>query len=88
MGNVINFYKKISVAEIKIEDNPVRTGDEIAVIGPTTGCIIQKIGSMEIDKNQSIELAGKGKIIGIKLNEPARENDKVYVLRENQASFH
>lgn len=88
VGKVVNFYKKISVAEIKIEDNPVKVGDKIVIIGPTTGCVIQKIDSIELDKDKKIESAEKGMSIGIKLINSVRENDKVYLLKESKAVVH
>ncbi len=86
-GKIVNFYKEVGVANIKVEGQTIKKGDEIAVIGPTTGCIIQNVDSMEID-NQPVEKAEKGKNVGIKLNELARENDRVYILKESKAVVH
>jgi len=76
-GYVRNFYKKISVAEIRIEAGSLKTGDNILIIGPTTGVQEHKITSIQIN-HKEVKGVRKGKSAGIKLNCLARENDKVY----------
>lgn len=80
IGKITNFYKKISVAEIKIESGKLNVGDNILVIGPTTGVHEQKIESIEIDKKKNIKSAKKGQLIGIKISKFCRKNDKVYLF--------
>jgi len=84
-GTIANFYPIAMAADIKVDDNPPSVGDEIAVIGPTTGCHIQKIDSMQEDVGKPVEKAAKGMIVGIKVSEVVRKNDKVYVVRENES---
>ncbi|MBU0758707.1 MAG: U32 family peptidase [Nanoarchaeota archaeon] len=83
VGKVANFYKNIRVADIIVQDKGFRKGDELVIIGPTTGCIMQKIGSIEIDKGRKIGSAEKGMTVGVKLDEIARKNDMVYIIVEN-----
>ena len=80
VGKIKNFYKKIKVAELLIENKPLKVGDEIIIIGNKTGAINQNIISMEI-KHKKIKTAKKGQSIAIKLNKIARENDKVFVVQ-------
>ncbi|MBD3203785.1 U32 family peptidase [Candidatus Woesearchaeota archaeon] len=87
-GIVVNFYKEISVAEIKLEGSDIKKGDKITVIGPTTGCVIQVVQSMEKDPGKKIKKAKKGTNIGIKMENLVRENDKVYVIKVNKAVVH
>ncbi len=81
VGDVIKFYPKASVAEVKIVAHPLKIGDTIHIIGKSTGLVRQKVESMEIE-NQKIEQAEKGVVIGLKVAEKVREKDKVYLIRE------
>jgi len=78
IGKVVNFYSKINVAEIKIWCD-LAIGDEIMIQGVTTGSIVQKISSIEIDKNK-VKKAFKGQNIAILMDNKVRENDFVYKL--------
>ncbi len=79
IGKIMHFYKKIKVAEIKIETKQLKTGDKLMIQGPTTGVQEQKLVSMEI-KHEKIKQAKKGSLIAVKLNNLARKNDKVYII--------
>lgn len=81
VGEVIHYYPKISVAEVKIINNPISVGDTIHIIGKTTGVVRQKVESMQVNKN-NIEIAEKGMIVGLKTTEKVRKGDKVYVMKE------
>ncbi|MBW3015727.1 U32 family peptidase [Candidatus Woesearchaeota archaeon] len=79
IGFIKNFYKKINVAEIKIESEQLNKGDLLLITGPTTGAKQQLADSIEIN-HKPIEKAEKGQSIAVKLEFPARPNDKVFVL--------
>ena len=81
VGDIIKFYPKASVAELKIIAHPLKIGDTIHIIGKATGLVRQKVESMEID-NQKITKAHQGVVIGLKVQEKVREKDKVYLIRE------
>jgi len=81
VGDVVKFYPKASVAEVKIVAHPLKVGDTIHIIGKTTGLVRQRVESMEIE-NHRIDQAEKGTVIGLKVNEKVREKDKVYIVRE------
>ena len=79
VGVVTNFFKKVSVAEIKVEGRDFKTGDELMFQGPTTGVKSLKVISIE-ENEKSVELARKGSIVGVKLSEIVRENDQVFMI--------
>ena len=81
VGEVVHYYPKISVAEVKIINNPMSVGDTIHIIGKTTGVVRQKVESMQIDR-KNIETAERGMIVGLKTVERVRKGDKVYVMKE------
>jgi putative protease len=80
LGKITNFYKKISVAEIKIHTGKINIGDNILIIGPTTGVHEQKVGDIEINKKKIVKSAKKGQVIGIKTTKMCRKNDQVYLF--------
>ncbi|MBA2860619.1 peptidase U32 family protein [Methanococcus maripaludis] len=81
VGKVVNYFKKVGVAEITLIDD-LKVGDSMLIIGPTTGCVEEKIESMQVE-SKNIETAKKGQNVGIKLENLVRENDKVYILKED-----
>lgn len=75
IGQVVNYYKKINVAEIKLWEK-LEIGDEIIIQGNKTGSVTEKVLSMQID-GKNIETINEGNV-GIKLENVVRENDHVY----------
>jgi hypothetical protein len=69
------------VAEVKIESNGFKKGDEIMFQGTTTGSFSQKASSMEIEHEQ-ISYAEKGSILAIKTDRSVRAKDKLYVVKK------
>jgi len=79
VGYVKNCYKKIKVAEIKIEANSVKVGDNLLIIGNKTGVKEEKVKSIEIN-HKKLKQAKKGQRVAIKFKNLVRENDKVYLF--------
>lgn len=79
VGVVTNFFKKVSVAEIKVEGRDFKVGDELMFQGPTTGVKTLKVISIE-ENEKSVEVARKGTLVGVKLTEIVRENDQVFMI--------
>jgi putative protease len=73
---VINYYKNVSAAEIRLWDN-LKIGDEIIIQGNKTGSIMQKVDSMQID-GEDIKAAEKGQNVGLLVKNIVRPNDIVY----------
>ena len=83
VGRVTNYYPKVNVAEITIEDHPISKNDLILIQGPTTGSYDVKVLDMKEDKG-STEKTIKGMIIGIKVGVKVRKNDQVYKVVEKK----
>jgi len=77
---VAKFFAKPSVAALEVTSGTIKTGDLLKYKGHTTD-FTEEVTSMEID-NQSIEEAKVGDLIGVKVKERVRENDKVYKVVE------
>lgn len=75
VGTVVKYFSKIGVAAIRLEAN-LQVGDAIHIQGHTTD-FTQDVDSMEVE-NQSVQKAGPGDDIGIKVIDRVREHDTVY----------
>ena len=78
VGNVFKYFAKVEVAAINITRGSLKVGDTIRIKGATTD-FTQQIESMEIER-QSVDSAGVGDSIGVKVKDRVRENDIVYKL--------
>jgi putative protease len=78
VGEVMKFFAKPSVAAIKITGGMLAVGDTIKFKGHTTD-FEDTISSMQIE-NKSVDSAGAGDLIGIKVKEKVREGDAVFKL--------
>ena len=80
VGIVVNYFKKLSVAEIAVQDAPFMLGDELFIEGATTGFLRQKVESLQIEA-QPVTEAPAGISVALKVSEPVRRGDKLYVMR-------
>lgn len=83
LGLVTNYFTKIGVAELKIQTNELLIGDEINIIGPTTGVYEDQVEEIRVDLN-AVKSASKGSLVSFKTNELVRRGDKVYKIVENE----
>lgn len=81
LGKVKNFYKKLSVAEIKLEAGSIKKGDKIMFQGNKTGVFTQDVGDIEINHKKVLR-AEKGKNIALKTEKIVRENDLVFLIKK------
>lgn len=79
VGTVTNFFAKINVAEIRMETHELNIGDEIMIIGPTTGAYEDVIKEIRVDL-ASADSAKKGELCSIPANDLVRRGDKVYKI--------
>jgi len=80
VGVVVKFFVKPSVAAIEVTSGSIKTGDLLKYKGHTTD-FDEQVTSMEKD-NQVIDEAKVGDLIGIKVKDRVRENDKIYKVVE------
>lgn len=78
IGQVTHYFDQIKVVAIKITDN-LSVGDVIRIVGGENTDFKQKIVSMEF-KGEKLKKAKKGKEVGIKVKERAREGYKVFKI--------
>ncbi|MCL2681898.1 MAG: U32 family peptidase [Bacteroidales bacterium] len=77
VGKVTNFFNKINVAEIKIETGQLSVGNDVLIMGETTGVYEDTISEIRVDL-QSVQTAEKGVLCSIATRALVRRGDKVY----------
>ena len=77
VGKIMNYYAKSGIAEVKIEAHALYTGDEVLIIGPTTGVVEHEVGEIWLD-DLKVEKTGKGDLCTIPVGTFLRPSDKLY----------
>lgn len=83
VGTITNFFAKINVAEIRMETHDLNVGDEIMIIGPTTGVYEDTIKEIRVDL-KPVAKTEKGELCSIPAHDIVRRGDKVYKLVSGQ----
>lgn len=86
VGKCTNFFGKINVAEITLESGELNNGDEILIIGETTGVYEHTIGEMRVDLKPTNK-AVKGEALSIAVDSIVRRGDKVYKMVDMRPSL-
>ncbi len=77
IGKGTNYFDRIGVAEFLIENEGISVGDEILIIGPTTGVVEAIVNEIRIE-NQPVKMATKGSLCSIPVKSVVRRSDKLY----------
>jgi len=77
IGKVTNYFAKLNVAEIRLENGDLKKGDNLLITGPTTGVIEYTAVEIRVDLSET-EKASKGEFCSIKVPDVLRRSDKVY----------
>jgi len=77
LGKITNYFTKLNVAEIKLENGNLNKGDTILITGPTTGVVEYVVDEIRVDLKVA-ENALKGELCSIKTPDYLRRSDKVY----------
>lgn len=81
VGKINNFFQQLNVAEIKMETQSLSIGDQILVMGPTTGVYEDQLTEIRVDL-KPVEETVKGEHCSIAVKTLLRRGDKVYKLIE------
>ncbi len=79
VGKVTNYFKKLKVAEIKMESGRLSKGDRIYIQGPTTGVVEFTVPEIRVDLNE-VKKTVKGEFCSIPVDIMLRRADKVYKI--------
>jgi putative protease len=77
LGKITNFFAKLNVAEIKLENGDLAKGDLLLITGPTTGVMEYTAGEIRVDLKVT-EKALKGEYCSVKVPQVLRRSDKVF----------
>jgi len=78
IGTVEKYFGKIGVAAIRIANGEMKVGDKIHIKGHSTD-FEQTVDSMQVE-HASVQTAGPGTEVGIKVKERVHENDRVFLV--------
>lgn len=76
VGEITHFFPKIQVCVLKIVANSIKIDDQIEIRGGNN-FFVQKVRSLQIE-SKDVQVASKGKLVGLKVNQIARVGDKIY----------
>jgi putative protease len=79
IGMVEKYFGKIGVAAIRITSGEMKVGDKIHIKGHATD-FEQTVDSMQVE-HESVQKAGPGTDVGIKVKEKVHEKDTVLLLK-------
>ena len=77
-GKVTNWFDRIGVAEISVESAPLKVGDQVMVIGSTTGVVEFTVDDMRVNLEPA-QIAEKGVRCSVAAPSRLRRGDKLYL---------
>lgn len=77
VAKCIKYFKKIGVGEFLMETGRLSVGDNILIIGPTSGTIGLIINELR-ENNLSVQTVNKGTVFSMPVIELIRSSDKIY----------
>lgn len=77
IGKITNYFGKLGVAEICMEEDTLSVGDELLIIGSTTGVYEDTVQEIRVE-DEAVESVSKGVFCSVKVKELVRRGDQVY----------
>jgi U32 family peptidase len=77
VGKIMNYFSKSGIAELKVEAQPLQIGDDIMIIGPTTGVVEDRVSEIQVD-DIKVDKAIKGDLCTLPADSFLRPSDKLY----------
>ena len=77
IGKITNYFGKLGVAEICMEEDTLSVGDDLLIIGPTTGVYEDTVQEIRVE-DETVENVGKGIYCSVKTKSLVRRGDQVY----------
>ena len=92
-GKVTNWFDRIGVAEILVESEPLHPGDDVLIIGETTGVLEMTVSEVRVNL-KNVSEAAKGALCSIPVAFPEgerrpggkkiRRGDRLYIWRSTE----
>lgn len=80
IGRITHYFNNIGVGVIEITEDKLKDGETIHLKGATTD-FEQTVSSMQIE-HENVQVAQAGQSVGLKTEQPVREGDQVYLVKE------
>ncbi len=77
-AKTIRYFSRLGVGEFFMEAGEISIGDEVVVIGPTTGALTFNVEEMHLASGP-VEKVKKGDIFSLKVPEKVRRSDRLYL---------
>jgi putative protease len=84
VGTVQKYFAKAKVAEIILNEGSIAVGDEIKIIGKTTGVYSAVVDTLRDADETAVSKGEKGTIVTLAVSERTRVGDKVYLWRDRE----
>lgn len=81
IGKISHYFSKINVGVLELTKGMLNVGDTIHIKGHTSD-FYQKVESMQVE-HASVGSAKPGEPVGIKVENPVRENDIIFKVTED-----
>ncbi|HLE47430.1 MAG TPA: hypothetical protein VI818_03960 [Candidatus Thermoplasmatota archaeon] len=82
LGVVRHYYPRVHAAVVEIQHGTVREGDTIRIVGHGHD-LVEPVRSLELD-HERVPAAAEGDTVGILIDAAVKENDEVFLLREDE----
>lgn len=79
IGQIRNFYDRLSVAEVQVRSEQIATGDSLFIIGDTTGVVEVVVNELRDDAGNTCSVLKKGMIGAFRTPAKVRKGDKVFL---------
>ena len=79
-AKAVRYFSKLGVAEFHMEAGELHPGDEVLIIGPTTGTICLTLDEIRVDLRPT-DTASKGESFSIAVPSKIRPSDRLYLWR-------
>ena len=80
-AKAVRYFGNLGVAEFVMEAGELHVGDDIFIIGPTTGAIPLRVEEIRVDLHP-VERTIKGEHFSIKTDHKIRPSDRLYLWKE------
>lgn len=81
-AKTIGWYSRIGIGDFQCEAMELHKGDELLIIGPTTGVIEIKLDEIQVDY-KTVDIVHKGERFTIPVSTKIRPSDKVFKVVKN-----
>ena len=81
IGKITHYFSKVNVGILDLSKGTLKVGDTIHIKGHTTD-FFQKVESMQVE-HAPVDSVKPGEPVGMKVENPVRENDIVFKVTED-----